>query len=273
MYDWIEQLTPGQRVLDLASGPGSFPASHFPCCVVALDEDVDAFRTAGATGFRRVFGKSASLPFASAVFDLVICHHALEHIAEVEETLAEVARILKPGGRLYVAVPDGHSLCDGIYRLLFEGGGHVNRFRRAELVAMVERAVGARLVRWQKLYSSFVYLRRLQALLAAPPPDLARRLRRMKRAPLGAAQWSVYIASRVLDRCFGAGLGVYGWALYFERAAAPPAVVEDPAYINVCLYCGAGTEAAGVRRKFGVAYICGSCSRVNPYFPPFDHTV
>jgi ubiquinone/menaquinone biosynthesis C-methylase UbiE len=111
------------------------------------------------------------MPFAGASFDYAVCHHVLEHVAEPSAVLREVARVLKSEAGLSVAVPNGHGLCEGVDRYLFEGGGRVNRFRRAEIVALVEDHTGLRLVRWRKLYSSFSYLSTMLPLSTAPPPD------------------------------------------------------------------------------------------------------
>jgi ubiquinone/menaquinone biosynthesis C-methylase UbiE len=276
-YAWASQLEPGQWVLDAGSGPGSFPASHFHCSVVALDEDTDAFQTAVSPTppqHHRAFGRSDQMPFGGATFDLVICHHSLEHIVEIDKTLSEIERVLKPKGRFYVAVPNGHGLCDAIYRFMFEGGGHVNRFHRSEVVRLIESRVGIRLVRWSKLYSSFAYLWRLAELLDAPPPDLSKRLlafRRLPRRTLRLFQRLLYTGTRLADRAFGTDLAVYGWALYFERSEEP--VEQDPAYLNVCRNCGAGAAAASLKRSSRFKYRCRICNTVNPYFTPFRNTI
>jgi len=181
-----------------------------------------------------------------------------------------VARVLQPGGQLYIAVPDGYTLCDGLYRFLFEGGGHVNRFRRPELVALVEETTGLALARWQNLYASFNYLERLRRLLEAPPPGLARRLLALGKLPpavLTACQWALYVFSRAADRLLGTNLSAYGWALFFSQGA--PRAAEIPGYVNVCLYCGMGEEAAKVHRRKRMAFVCSNCRRLNPYCPPF----
>jgi SAM-dependent methyltransferase len=277
MYAWATQLEPGQWVLDVGSGPGSFPASTFHCSVVALDEDTDAFQNAAHPApaqLYRTFGRSDHMPFGSASFDLIICHHSLEHIAEIDKTLSEIERVLKPQGRFYVAVPNGHGLCDAIYRFMFEGGGHVNRFRRSEVVSLIESRVGIRLVRWRKLYSSFAYLWRLAELLDAPPPDLSKRLlalRRFPRRTLRIIQRLLYTGTRLADRAFGTDLAVYGWALFFERSAEP--VREEPAHLNVCMSCGAGSEAASLEHPSRFTYRCGICNTINPYLTPFKNTI
>ncbi len=157
MHDWIEELGEGHRVLDLGSGAGSLKSFAHSCGVFSVDCDSDAFVAAynPDSPVQRVVAAGESLPFASSAFDLVLCHHVLEHVANLSGTIAEISRVLKPAGRLYVAVPNGRGLCDGIYRYVFEGGDHVNRFERVALVALVESSIGIRLVRWQKLYSSF----------------------------------------------------------------------------------------------------------------------
>ncbi len=271
IYRWFAELDRSQWVLDIGSGEGSFPWTD-GCHMVALDDNVDAFRAVPERSSplcHRVFGSSGRLPLADRSFDLVLCHHVLEHVDAVDEVLAEIARVLKPDGRLYVAVPNGHGLCDAVYRYVFEGGGHVNRFAREPLAARIEQAVGVRLVRWQKLYSSFAYLRRLTRL---PPGDLSGRLRALRRFPrfIGAAQRLLYLGTRAADRLFGSDLAVYGWALYFDRTAARP--VEERAFVNVCLYCGAGHHALTLARPYRWRYRCQVCDRVNPYVRPFGFT-
>src|SRR5215831_924245 len=97
--------------------------------------------------------------------DLQSCAGAL---CGLDPALHEIARVLKPDGRLFVSAPNGYGVCDGAYRWVFEGGGHVNRFRRDGLVGLVESRVGVRLAQWQKLYSSFGYLRGIPDMPQSP---------------------------------------------------------------------------------------------------------
>jgi SAM-dependent methyltransferase len=279
IHDWIERLGRDQWALDLGSGAGSFPDSGFACRIVALDEDPNAFagalREASAGRYLRMVGRSDRIPCGDARFDLLICHHALEHIENLDESLSEMARVLKPGGKCYFSFPNGYGLCDGIYRYVFEGGGHVNRFRRDAIVRELEERLHVGLVRWQKLHSSFVYLRRLAELLEDPPRDLQKRLQAIGRLPrwtIGAAQWMLYTGTRLIDCVFGTGLAVYGWALFFERNAAEPAA-EQPGYVNVCPFCGAGQPAASAQRRWRLACRCGTCNRLYPFCPAFGNTI
>jgi SAM-dependent methyltransferase len=274
IYTWFAALGPGQWLLDIGAGEGSFRSTG-QCHVVALDENRDAFAHApdhASASYFRVFGVSDRLPFHEQTFDLVICHHVLEHVAPLDAVLAEIRRVLKPDGRLFVTVPDGHGLCDAVYRFVFEGGGHVNRFTRDSLVTAVESAVGLQLARWQKLYSSFAYLRRLLELRAVSASGLSLRLRLLRRlrSAVAAAQWLLYLGTRWWDRVFRTDLALYGWAFYFERSAGN--AVEERAYVNVCMYCGVGHHSLSLARPFSLTYRCPVCDHVNLYIKPFRHT-
>lgn len=269
MHGWVGELGAGQRVLDLGAGAGSLKGFELQAQLVCVDCDPGAF-SAPFPGSRPVVASAERLPFPAESFDLVICHHALEHIPGVDGTLREIGRVLKRDGRLYISVPNGYGLCDGIYRYVFEGGDHVNRFRKAELVARVERTAGVHLRQWQKLYSSFAYLYRLGDLDRAIVPTLQPRLRRIARLPARltrAVQAGLYVATRAADRAFGVDWSLYGWALYFERGGGE--VTENRPFVNVCLNCGSGHAAEELERSRGMFYLCPSCRRRGIYFPPF----
>ena len=276
MHDWLLELQPGQRVLDLCSGVGSFDVTDLPCAAIALDEDEAAFHAAAVLPpgpYWRVVGASGRIPFAGGSFDLVICHHGLEHIPNVEETLAEIGRILKPDGRLVISIPNGYGLCDSIYRFVFGGGGHVNRFTWRQAVDSVEHHAGVRLESWHKLYSSFAYLYRLARVLENGPislPSRARILLKMPRQAVYAAQRSLYRSTRWCDRLFHTDTSVYGWAFYFSHSSQP--VTEQPAYLNVCLNCGSGHPVAGMDRRSRFVWHCNACDTMNPFVRPFRHT-
>jgi SAM-dependent methyltransferase len=264
--DLICQLRHGDRVLDVASASGSFSLAGLDCSVFLIDEDAAALSAAPSSDGKRymVAGRCEQLPIASASIDLVICNHALEHFLELHSALDEIGRVLKPAGRLYVSVPNGYGVCDGIYRWAFEGGGHVNRFRRDDLIRTIESRIGVRLAQWQRLYSSFGYLRGIPDLLAHPGPDLQARLKLIARLPrvlIHAVQTGLYIGTRVADRGFGTSSAVYGWALWFDRTAGP--ATENPPFVNVCIYCGTGHPPGSLERPRLRAWACLSCGRRN----------
>lgn len=78
---------------------GAFELSAVDISPLMLGEASANLRHAGV-GCRAELADIAALPYASESFDFVMCAHALEHLAEPEKALAEMHRVLKPGGRL-----------------------------------------------------------------------------------------------------------------------------------------------------------------------------
>lgn len=103
---------PGARILDVGCGGGQFAiklARRFPDVrVVGLDlsrEQVARARARGASlGGRVTFveGTAVELPFDEAAFDIVYSLGSIKHWPERERGLRESARVLAPGGRLWV---------------------------------------------------------------------------------------------------------------------------------------------------------------------------
>lgn len=52
-----------------------------------------------------VLADAHKLPFLDATWDAVVCAEILEHVAEPATALSEIARVLRPGGRLYACAP------------------------------------------------------------------------------------------------------------------------------------------------------------------------
>lgn len=99
---------PGERALDIATGPGhtAFRIAAGGATVVAFDIAPGMLATArelarerGLADIRFVRGDVAALPLAAGTFDLVTCRIAPHHFPDVPGFLAEVARVLRPSGR------------------------------------------------------------------------------------------------------------------------------------------------------------------------------
>jgi ubiquinone/menaquinone biosynthesis C-methylase UbiE len=65
----------------------------------------EARKNLGESGHCFAFGviDAQELPFADASFDVVIANHMLYHVSSRDKALAEIRRLLRPGGRLYAA--------------------------------------------------------------------------------------------------------------------------------------------------------------------------
>ena len=98
----------GKRVLDLGCRSGAF-TRHFleGNEVVGVDVDRAALEKAAALGIDTVQANvEESLPFEDASFDAVVAGELLEHVRFPDGLVAEVRRLLRPGGVFVGSVPN-----------------------------------------------------------------------------------------------------------------------------------------------------------------------
>lgn len=109
-FRWVRAGARG-RVLDVGCAGGwARSAIAGDCAYIGLDypTTVDAFY-----GTRPdVFADGAALPFHDEAFDTVLLLEVLEHVAEPERVISEIARVLKPGGSLLLSMPFLYPLHD-----------------------------------------------------------------------------------------------------------------------------------------------------------------
>ncbi len=111
----------GRRVLDIGAGSGHI-AGHFVAEVGPEGEvvAVDRHNQLQVGGFTFVAVTDEILPFTDASFDIVITNHVIEHVGTRRAQLRhlqEIARVLKPGGLVYLAVPNRWQLMERHFRL------------------------------------------------------------------------------------------------------------------------------------------------------------
>jgi len=107
---------PPAAILDVGCGTGEFTARIarlFPAARTIGVDIVDAHlerarERCKAFGDRVTFqhADAFELPFADGTFDLVACRHMLQAIPDAPRVLAQLVRVLKPGGRLHVIAED-----------------------------------------------------------------------------------------------------------------------------------------------------------------------
>lgn len=153
----IFKLGDGDRVLDLGCGEGRHVISTYAegnnVHSVGVDLSSKDLQTARSrfADFAAIHnpnkqmslavGSALQLPFADHTFDKVVCSEVLEHIPDYMAALAEIHRVLKPGGKLAISVPRWFPekvcwwLSDEYHA---NDGGHLRIFRAKALRQDVE---------------------------------------------------------------------------------------------------------------------------------------
>lgn len=223
-------LLPKERLLDLGCGGGrhAFEAARRGARVVALDagaseiEDVRAVLAAmvaageldaAVTTALALQGDARRLPFEDGAFDRIIAAEVLEHIPEDTEAMAELARVLRPGGTLAVTVPRfGPELVNWALSRQYHDvpGGHVRIYRRSMLEQRL-RACGLRPVGHHHahgLHAPYWWLRCLVGVDRDDHPAV-RAYHRLLVWDITDRPWITRRAEALLDPAIGKSLVVY----------------------------------------------------------------
>lgn len=180
----FEQLPIGEGTLFLDAGAGfgrhAYEAARRGARVVALDYAEEETTTTRAmfavmceageisadrlTGVLR--GDATRLPFRDGAFDVIVTSEVLEHIQNDVAALAELSRVLKPGGTFAATVPSWFPekvnwMLSDEYHAPFVEGGHVRIYSSTELRAKM-RAAGLAVIgshRSHGLHSPYWWLR------------------------------------------------------------------------------------------------------------------
>jgi ubiquinone/menaquinone biosynthesis C-methylase UbiE len=127
---------PSLRMLDVGSGTGAVPQdfSSFGW-MCASDRSLDAMRFARGRGVSDVMVCDASaLPIADASIDLVLAFDVVEHVDDDRAMLAELARVVRPGGAVAIHVPAWPSLWSRHDEVL----EHKRRYTRRALRKLID---------------------------------------------------------------------------------------------------------------------------------------
>lgn len=155
----------GKRVLEIGSGRGGFAywlaaQASQPATLVAADFAQTALRMGkafarerGGREIRWAVGDIQRLGFPQDTFDTIISCETIEHVPDPAGALGELARVLKPGGRLYLTTPNYLGPM-GLYRIYLrltgrrytEEGQPINHAMVLPRTLAVVRRAGLRVV-------------------------------------------------------------------------------------------------------------------------------
>jgi len=142
-YHFASAFVAGRRVLDLACGEGYGSAflARRAAAVVGVDVSQQAIDHARRAypNLRNVefqVGSCTAIPAPDASLDVAVSFETLEHIAEQEQFMDELARVLKPAGLLLVSCPNKAEYTD---KRGTKNEFHVKELYRDEFAALVAR--------------------------------------------------------------------------------------------------------------------------------------
>lgn len=136
-FEWVARQLPfreGAKILEIGCGPGWFWANAkiaFPANMELTLTDMsagmvdEAERRCRALPFKNISAASANaeaLPFADDAFDLIIAMHMLYHVPDQQRAIAEMYRVVRPGGFVAITTNDADNLAK-LYELATAFGG------------------------------------------------------------------------------------------------------------------------------------------------------
>lgn len=132
----ITGLTPGRAIdIGAAGGGNTRVLREHGWDAVALEYGADGAEVAHGRGLATLRGDATRLPIADASLDLVISFDVLEHLHDDTAAVAEVRRVLRPGGTYLVAVPADPRL----WSSHDEAVDHIRRYTRQGLLDLLDR--------------------------------------------------------------------------------------------------------------------------------------
>lgn len=182
--EWLGGDLRGRAIVDLGCGGGllAAPLVDRGAAVVGVDVAGTALRearTAAPQGFQPVVGDLVAPPVAPACADFVLLADVLEHVEDPVAVVAAAARLLRPGGRLFVNTIARTQRARWLAITLAEGLGYVPKgthrhdlfVQPAELAAMAASAGLREIARcgeaprlWATVRSGAVQLRKSPSL-------------------------------------------------------------------------------------------------------------
>lgn len=146
------------KLLDVGCGTGnllSLISSRYEVQIVGIDLSQDMLNIAQDKldeNANLIIGDSENLPFNNDSFDIVTCTDSFHHYPNAENVLAEIKRVLKPGGNFIIADPWLATPLRQFANILmpFNRDGDVKIYGESEICKLLENA-GFNTVKWEKI--------------------------------------------------------------------------------------------------------------------------
>lgn len=135
-----------KNIIDLGCGEGialeklerSFPEKK----IMGIDLEIENIEICRENGLTAIYADVCELPIYSGSFDACLCIDMLEHLKDPAQSVREIARILKPGGRLVAVVPHDRNfflarLACLMFKEAFYDVGHQRQWRPNDLANLL----------------------------------------------------------------------------------------------------------------------------------------
>ena len=156
---------PQGRLLDIGCGVGDFlcQVKKQNWEVVGIEPSDDAKNIAESRLGFRPLSPSESISLQSGSFDVITLWHVLEHVDDLKFQTSEISRLLKPGGRLIIALPNYQSFDCQYFKekwAAWDVPRHLNHFSpdtlRRMMVSVGFAPIDTKKLVWDAYYISFL---------------------------------------------------------------------------------------------------------------------